>query len=108
MVFVEMEVCALFGFVEYLPMDKSRFVMNKFKKVRCPLSLEDEGNNQQPRRKSDAMIAWVAPPPGCVLVNTDGTSKGNPRQAGGGGVIRGERGDWLCGFAEKEESGYVA
>jgi len=57
--------------------------MNKVEEVSCSISLEEEGNNKQPRLQSDALVAWVAPPPGWVLVNTDGTSKGNPGHAGG-------------------------
>ena len=44
-------------------------------------------------------MVWEAPPPSWATLNTDGASKGNPGPAGGG-VIRGHRGEWICGFVE--------
>ena len=36
-----------------------------------------------------------------MLLNTDKASKGNPGTRAGGGIIRGHRGEWIKGFAEK-------
>lgn len=43
-------------------------------------------------------IRWRVLPPGWVKINTDGASKGNPGDAGCGGVIPGDDGGWLVGF----------
>lgn len=36
-----------------------------------------------------------------MKLNTDGSSLGNPGLAGGGGLIRNEKGGWVVGFASK-------
>jgi len=35
-----------------------------------------------------------------MALNTDGAVKGNPGSIGAGGVIRGEKGEWIVGFSE--------
>ena len=35
---------------------------------------------------------------GWLKLNTDGSAVGNPRIAGGGGLIHNENGDWVMGF----------
>jgi len=57
--------------------------------VTCSLH---ENNNER-------FIRWDPPPEGWVLLNTDGASKGNPGVVVGG-VIRGDRGEWIQGFSE--------
>jgi len=49
---------------------------------------------------SEAHVGWDGPPDGWICLNTDRASKDNPGPAGGGGVLRGCRGDWMCGFSE--------
>jgi len=39
------------------------------------------------------LVRWEIPPAGWHILNTDGSSKGNPRPAGDGGVLRGDKGD---------------
>jgi ribonuclease HI len=46
-------------------------------------------------------VKWVPPALGWVKLNTDGSSLGNPGQAGGGGVIRDHVGHWIRGFTRR-------
>ncbi|KAL9278245.1 putative ribonuclease H domain-containing protein [Arabidopsis thaliana] len=48
---------------------------------------------------SAQVIRWQLPSLGWVKLSTDGASHGNPGLATAGGVIRGEEGEWLGGFA---------
>ena len=41
---------------------------------------------------------WIPPQPGFLKLNYDGASKGNPRQAGAGGLFRNSQGT-LCRFS---------
>ena len=43
-------------------------------------------------------ICWIKPEPGWYKLNSDGASQGNPRCAGGGGLIRDHNGKWVKGF----------
>ena len=56
-------------------------------------------NGKQVRTKQKIQVRWLCPPPNWFKLNTDGTSLGNPGLAGGGGLIRNEKGDWVKGFA---------
>lgn len=44
-------------------------------------------------------VRWQCPPLNWFKLNTDGSSLSNPRLAGGGGLIRNEKCDWVKGFA---------
>ncbi|KAL0013081.1 hypothetical protein SO802_000150 [Lithocarpus litseifolius] len=46
-------------------------------------------------------IRWEKPEVGWFRLNSDGSSLGNPGQAGSGGLIRNGEGGWLCGYARK-------
>ncbi|KAF5933818.1 hypothetical protein HYC85_029989 [Camellia sinensis] len=46
-------------------------------------------------------LCWSLPPPSKLKMNTDGSSKGDPGDGGFGGLIRDERGMWLCGYFGK-------
>nr|GEU97029.1 polynucleotidyl transferase, ribonuclease H-like superfamily protein [Tanacetum cinerariifolium] len=50
--------------------------------------------------KNEFLISWVAPPVSWVVLNTDGASRGNPGDAGGGGILRDAQGYFICAFAE--------
>ncbi|XP_060195288.1 uncharacterized protein LOC132624540 [Lycium barbarum] len=43
-------------------------------------------------------VKWSFPADGCVKLNTDGCSKGNPGNNGGGGVIRNNRGFLIAAY----------
>jgi ribonuclease HI len=44
-------------------------------------------------------IRWWPPDSGWIRLNTDGASKGG-QNAGCGGVFRGDKGEWICGFSK--------
>lgn len=44
---------------------------------------------------------WEKPDINWVKLNSDGSSRGNPGVASSGGLIRNERGEWICGFARR-------
>lgn len=46
-------------------------------------------------------ILWSFPDPGTSALNTDGCPKGNPGPASIIGIIRDDRGVWICGYDGK-------
>ncbi|KAK9993202.1 hypothetical protein SO802_022905 [Lithocarpus litseifolius] len=56
-------------------------------------------NRKQIRTKHIIQVRWHYPPPNWFKLNTDGSSLGNLGLAGGGGLIRSEKGEWVKGFA---------
>lgn len=46
-------------------------------------------------------ISWKKPMPGWVKLNINGAVFGNPKQAGGGGVLCDSNGDWVVRFMRK-------
>jgi len=63
--------------------------------------LEDNLVSNDPNVQcKERLICWESPPEGWVLLNTDGGSRGNPGIANAGGILRGDRGEWLQGFTE--------
>ena len=57
------------------------------------------GSGKNPKVSQTIPVKWLLPPLGWAKLNTDGASSGNPGPAGGGGVIRDCRGDWVKGFS---------
>ncbi|GJS34621.1 ALA-interacting subunit 3-like protein [Tanacetum coccineum] len=55
--------------------------------------------------KREVFVRWVAPPLDWVLLNTDGASRGNLGEAGGGGILRDSRGCFIRAFAENYGGG---
>ena len=49
--------------------------------------------------KVKIQVQWLPPPVNWVKLNSDGSSMGNPGLAGGGGLIRNEKGEWIKGYA---------
>ena len=56
-------------------------------------------NNRNSGNKRVVQVRWESPQMGWACLNTDGAAAGNPGQAGCGGLIRNEHGEWLCGFS---------
>lgn len=44
------------------------------------------------------MVAWRKPPKQVLKLNVDGAARGNPGHAGGGGLIRDSKGQFVAGF----------
>ncbi|KAJ8436976.1 hypothetical protein Cgig2_012263 [Carnegiea gigantea] len=84
-----------------IPRDKGEFLIQKFCEVNIALHNSRDTTVKTISSPTNERITWQAPPMGWVTVNTDGASKGNPGHAGGGGVIRGDRREWLVGFIER-------
>ncbi|KAH9291439.1 hypothetical protein KI387_043370, partial [Taxus chinensis] len=62
-------------------------VLDKF--TYSPVKIKSPGKN----------VYWIRPMGNTIKINFDGASKGNPGQAGGGGILRNSEGDWLFVYA---------
>lgn len=49
-------------------------------------------------RRGTTFIKWLFPPEGWFKLNSDGASKGNPGDAGCGGLFRDASGSWVHGY----------
>jgi len=54
---------------------------------------------QSENRHVSHQVRWYPPPEGCIKVNVDGSSFGNPGNAGFGGLLRNDIGVLLHGFS---------
>ena len=46
-------------------------------------------------------VKWIKPGQGWTKLNTDGAVFGDPRKAGGGGLLHNSKGDWIASFTRK-------
>lgn len=66
------------------------------------------------QRREEVFVRWMYPREGWVRLNTDGASKGNPGEAGAGGIIRGYRGEMFemfaanCGICSSTKAEFLA
>ena len=51
------------------------------------------------KTRTRIQVRWLPPPINWLKLKSDGSSMGNPRIAGGGGLIRNEIGEWVRGYA---------
>ena len=56
-------------------------------------------NAKQTSNQRQIAVSWCFPPSTWFKLNSDGSSLGNPGKAGGGGLIRNDKGEWLKGYA---------
>ena len=56
-------------------------------------------NAKQTSNRRQIVVSWCFPPPSWFKLNSDGSSLGNSGKAGGGGLIRNDKGEWLKGYA---------
>ena len=55
-------------------------------------------DHAKPRKGVSVAAGWVKPSVNWSKLNTVGSAQGNPRLAGGGGLIRDCHGNWISGF----------
>jgi len=84
-----------------VPLDKPSFLLSQFDEIIHALEVEDSWYCMQQTDTHEIYVGWESPREDWTVLNTDGASKGNPGPTGGGGIIRGCRGEWLGGFAER-------
>ena len=85
---------------EKIHVDKIRFLLRRFAEVLKALDEEIGVQQMSHTNWVEIGVHWKALPPSWVVLNADGVAKGNPGPTGGGGVLRGHRGEWILGFAE--------
>ena len=73
---------------------------HKCKEILQALGRESQADGDSPPKRREVLIHWDPPPAGWMVLNTDGASKGNSGVAGDGGVLRGDKGEWICEFGE--------
>jgi ribonuclease HI len=65
------------------------------------ISMMAEEHVRPGRVQQQVNVAWLPPPPpGWIVLNSDGAAKSNDNKAGCGGVLRNEQDMWLDGFAK--------
>ena len=60
-------------------------------------------NAKAERNKAVVPVGWSKPRKGWAKLYTDRSVMGNPAMAGGGGMNRGQEGEWITGFARPLE-----
>jgi len=74
--------------------------MSKFRQVKWALQQDKSDSVCDNRKYSARWVRWKSGSEGWIILNTDGAAKGNPGPTGAGGVLRGDKGEWLVGFLE--------
>ena len=80
-------------------MDEGAFLCQKFQEVIHALETEVLAQCLGQSDPREQWVTWASPEGGWRVLNTDGAAKGNPGTARGGGVIRGDTGEWIIGFS---------
>ena len=89
-----------FDKTERIPVDKGKFLRYKFHDTTQAVATDQILAHVTRRDMDDHWIRWEPPAEGWMVLNTDGAVKAHLGSAGAGGVIRGERGDWVVEFSE--------
>ena len=91
----------LFGSRHEILEDKGKFLVDRYDKLLQALDMDiNPLDCTSSDRGTEELIRWEPPLQHWVLLNTDGASKGNPGVAAEGGILRGPRGEWICGFSK--------
>lgn len=56
-------------------------------------------NGKQITNRNKIQVRWLNPSSNWFKLNSNGSSRGNPGLAGGGGLIRNDKGEWVKGYA---------
>lgn len=85
-----------------IPFDQYSFIMGQVGRFQQAMKKEDLMLGKRKRERIQTFVRWSTPRAGWVkLLNTDGAAKGNPGEAGCGGLIRGHRGEVFDVFAAR-------
>lgn len=76
------------------------FLLTKSEEVIQALGKEDPHNEVRHIPHLEELVRWELPPKGWVIFDTDCAAKGNPGAACAGGVLRGDKTEWVGGFSE--------
>lgn len=89
---------AVFNDMHYSEMQKAHWIKKQIEEVNRAFL-----NALKPGGKSlggaTRWLRWVKPTQGWVVINTDGSVNLRDKNAGCGGVIRDDKGDWIIGFS---------
>ncbi|KAL2893701.1 hypothetical protein RDABS01_009610 [Bienertia sinuspersici] len=92
----------LFGNNKDVPLDTGAFLRHQDEETWSSLSTPWFENLQHSRHlRQQIFVRWLAPLNECFILNTDEASKGSPGPAGGDGVIRSNRGEFVKAFSSK-------
>ncbi|XP_021761146.1 uncharacterized protein LOC110725977 [Chenopodium quinoa] len=82
-----------------MPIDAKSFLLDRFEEVWRVLGDDSVHDAQLPRARREAYIKWMAPPAGHTALNSDGSAKGSPGDAGWRRAVKGlHRQTKLCLF----------
>lgn len=84
-----------------IPFDQLTFIMARVGDIKTAWLREELVPGKRKRDREEVFIRRLCPREGWVKLNTDGATKGNPGQAGCGGIIRGHRGELFEMFAAR-------
>nr|GEV34889.1 putative ribonuclease H protein At1g65750 family [Tanacetum cinerariifolium] len=83
---------------EEIPIYPILFMHTKLKEMSDALFKDDMRKQGCYKIRKEVFISLVTPPDGWVMLNTNGASRGNPRDAGGGEILQDDRGHFIRAF----------
>lgn len=89
----------VFGRRKDIPINTGAFLLGRVKETWLAAQEKTDCNTLKSKTKIEVFVRWISPPPDWVCLNTYGASKGAPRLASGGGVLRDSRGMFIHGFS---------
>ena len=83
-----------------IPRDIGEFMIYRFQETIKALEQTKTRSTTGQSKSVEQGVSWERPRGGWMILNTDGSAKGNVGPAGAGGVLRNDRGEWVFGFSE--------